>query len=402
MKKHVLIILDGAGDLTKVNGKTPLQLAHIPNIDFITSRGYTGLLKTLHNDLPKGSIVALLGILGYDPYKYYPHGRASCEAKALDIELQNGDLAFRANLACIENNILTSYNANYIKSEHAQNLIDLLHNEMSYKYPEFELYHNSDFRNTLVIRNAAIHPKDIICPEPHENMGKEFILSTLIKGSNEKSNNIASKINSYITQASIILKNKKANAILPWSPSSPLRLTPFSLLKKGKCGIITHMDFLQGIAKAAGIDCFKMGNGNWNTDYAGKGKKIIDLLKKNYRFVFCHINAPDEASHMGDFKKKIYSIEQIDEHIVSLVIDYFKNNPNELGSVVVTTDHYTNTPVNNKNSGRIESHSIDSVPFVVWNKQEKDEVSHFSEVDMLKGKYSKPPVNHLKLLDFMN
>jgi len=402
MKKHVLIILDGAADLTKVNGKTPLQLAHTPNIDFITSLGFTGLSKTLYEDLPRGSIVALLGILGYDPRQYYPHGRASCEAKALDIDLNEGDLALRANFACVNNNILTSYNANYIKSNHARHLIDLLQTELVGKFPEFEIYHNSDFRNTLVIREANIHPLDLICPEPHENIGEELILPQLIKGLNDKSKSIATRINSYITQAAKVLKHKRANVILPWSPSLPLHLPRFSLLKKGKCGIITHMDFLHGIAKASGINCFKMGNGNWDTDYAGKGSKLIDLLIDNYKFVFCHINAPDEASHMGDFEKKVYSIEQIDKHVVLRVIDYFKRNPAELGSVIVTIDHYTNTYLKKSASNRIESHSIDPVPFVVWNDVYKDDVTHFSEVDMLKGKYAEPPVNHLNLLDFMN
>jgi len=402
MKKHVLIILDGAADLTKVNGKTPLQLACTPNIDFITKRGFTGLLKTLHQDLPRGSIVALLGILGFNPHRYYPHGRASCEAKALDIDLSEGDLAFRANLACIENNILISYNANYIKDFHANKLIDLLNKNLKDKFSNFELYHNSDFRNTLIIRNANVHPLNLICPEPHENMGEEFILSQLVRGLNDESKIIALKINSYILQAAELLKNKRANAIIPWSPSSPLHLPHFSLLKKGKCGIITHMDFLQGIAKASGLDCFKMGNGNWNTDYNGKGIKLIDLLTNDYKFVICHINAPDEASHMGDIKKKIYSIEHIDKHIVSKVIKYFKKNPLEFGSVIITTDHYTNTFLKNESSGRRESHSIDPVPFVVWNNVYKDDVSHFSEVDMLKGKYADPPINHINLLKFIN
>lgn len=402
MKKHVLIILDGAADLTKVNGKTPLQTASTPNIDFITRMGFTGLLKTLHKNLPKGSIVALLGILGFDPKKFYPHGRASCEAKALDIDLNKGDLAFRTNLACIENNILTSYNANYIKDVQASKLIDLLNKNLKNKFSDFELYHNSDFRNTLIIRNANVHPLNLVCPEPHENMGEEFILSELIKGLDNKSKIIASKINSYISQSAEILKNKRANVIIPWSPSSPLHLPRFSLLNKGKCGIITHMDFLQGIAKASGLDCFKMGNGNWNTDYNGKGSKLVDLLDQDYHFIICHINAPDEASHMGDIKKKIYSIEQIDKYIVSKVIKYFKNNPKEFGSVIITTDHYTNTFIKNESSRRRESHSIGPVPFVIWNNVYEDDVSHFSEVDMLQGKYADPPINNVNLLKFIN
>ena len=160
MKKYVLIILDGAADITTINGKTPLEIARIPNIDYLTQHGVTGLMQTLYTDLPKGSIVAQLGIFGYDPYQFFPYGRASCEAMAIDVDLEEGDLAFRANLSYIKDNILDSYNAHYIKSKDAIPLIKLLQNRLNEKYPNIELYHNSDFRNVMILRDANIHPLD--------------------------------------------------------------------------------------------------------------------------------------------------------------------------------------------------------------------------------------------------
>ena len=40
MKKYVLIVLDGAGDLARYNGLTPLQLSNLPVLDEITEKGY--------------------------------------------------------------------------------------------------------------------------------------------------------------------------------------------------------------------------------------------------------------------------------------------------------------------------------------------------------------------------
>ena len=91
MKKYLLLILDGAGDLARFNGLTPLQLSKLDNINKLSSKGFGGLMETLYDDLPKGSIVAQLGILGYDPYKYYPNGRASCEGLALGITYSSED-----------------------------------------------------------------------------------------------------------------------------------------------------------------------------------------------------------------------------------------------------------------------------------------------------------------------
>lgn len=401
MKKYVLIILDGAADLSKIDEKTPLETANIPNIDYITSRGVTGLMHTLYTDLPKGSIVAQLGILGYDPYKYYPNGRASCEAKSIDIDLGQGDIAFRANLALVKNDILVSHNAYYIIAKYAKPAINLLREKMGKRFPDFELYYNSDFRNTLIVRNTNTKPSDLKCPEPHENVGKSFDFTDLIKGKNKKAQRLAEKINSFISWTREILVDKNANIVFPWSPSSPFKLPKFSILEKGKCGFITNMDFLLGIAKASGVEPFKMGNGSWDTDYIGKGKKIIDLLKSNYKLVYCHINGPDEAAHMGDFQKKVYSLEQIDKHIVFPTVKYFENYPQELGGIIVTTDHYTNTFLGDNNH-RIESHTRKPVPFAVWNGIKQDKTELFSEKDVLKGKYSNNHISHLKLLDFFN
>lgn len=404
MKKFVIILIDGAADLTRVEDKTPLELAETPNIDFLAKNGVNGLMKTLYDDLPKGSIVSQLGIFGYDPYKYYPFGRASSEAMALDIDLNDEDLAFRANLSYVKNDVLESYNANYIKTENAVSLVEKINNNLKDQYPNFELYHNSDFRNVLVVRNSGVHPLDLDCYLPHENTGESIHFSNLIKAKSEKSKRFAKQLNNYVQETSKLLVNDQANVIIPWSPSSKLRLPKFSFLKKGKCGFISHMDFLEGIAKAGGVDFFKSGNGSWDTDYLKKGKLTIDLLKRDYCFVCCHINGPDEAAHMEDLDKKIFSIEQIDRYIVSKIIEYFKDNFKELGGVIVTTDHYTNTithnPLANSINGesRVESHSTHPVPFTLWNNSEKDNVFKFSEDAALKGKYSNPYINHLDLL----
>ena len=165
-KTYILIVADGAGDIARIGGKSPLELARMPNVASLTVEGLSGLMQTLYSDLPKGSIVAQLGMLGYDPYRYYPAGRASCEALAIGVELGDRDIAFRANFAFMKGKILDSYNAGYIKSEEAQSLVHLLQNKLSRDFPDFELYHNSDFRNTLVMRDARIDPESLDCPNP--------------------------------------------------------------------------------------------------------------------------------------------------------------------------------------------------------------------------------------------
>ena len=159
------------------------------------------------------------------------------------------------------------------------------------------------------------------------------------------------------------------------------------------------MDFLKGIAVNSGIDFFKEGNGNWDTDYNSKFERIIKLFNDGYSFVYCHINGPDEASHMGDLQKKIYSLETSDNKILAPTIDYFKSNPEELGGILVTTDHFTN--LHAINLYRVEAHSADLVPFVIYDGKNSDDMLHFDEDSALRGHFGEKSVNHLDILKLL-
>ena len=400
-KKYVLVIPDGGGDVYRHNGRSPYAMAKTPYADFIAREGVTGLMQTLYPDLPKESIVAQLGMLGWSPHLYYPNGRASCELLALEgVNLEAADLAFRANLVRMDGCTLASYNADYILSEQALPIVRKLNNALQEKFPDFELYHNSDFRNTLVIRGADLDPKHLRCPEPHENHGRTFDVKHLVSGREPRGEAVAARINCYLDQAARILRSGPANMLFPWSPSKALRLPSFkdNTGFDGKVALVGCMDFLHGIAKAGGMESFKVGNGRPDTDYEGKGRKVIELLSSGYEFVLCHINAPDEASHMGDLEMKIKSLESIDRYILKPIVEYFKNHPEEFGGVQLVPDHYTNHAAVANNLRRVEIHSSHLVPFALWNGLERDATRSYCEDSVLEGKYGKEPINHLQLL----
>ncbi len=403
-RKYVLIVPDGAADHARVCGRSPLMLARTPHIDFIARDGVTGLVQTLYEDLPKESLVALLGILGWQPHRDYPCGRASSELLAVDgINLNDEDLAFRANFVHVENGHLVSYNANYITSKDAIHLVHRLNRSLQPEFGEFELYHNRDFRNTLVFRRAAIDPRLLCCPEPHESYGIEFDFHHLISGQDVKSTEVAARLNEYLRCAARLLVDTPANMLFPWSASRPLRLPRFLDITgfQGPVAIVGSMDFLQGIAKAGGIEFFRTGDGSPSTNYQAKGAKVVELLAAGHRFVLCHINAPDEASHMRDIELKIHTLEQIDLHVVRPIVEYFHRRPEELGGVMVVPDHYTNCWNEPIQKTRIEVHSSDPVPFLLWNGYERDGIRHFGEDEARRGCYGAVPLSHMDLLSLL-
>ncbi len=79
--KYVVLLGDGMADkeIAGLDGKTPLQYARTPNMDFLASKGKIGMAVTVPEGFPPGSDVANLSVMGYDPQKYYT-GRSPLEA----------------------------------------------------------------------------------------------------------------------------------------------------------------------------------------------------------------------------------------------------------------------------------------------------------------------------------
>ena len=101
--KYIIILGDGMSDypIDKLGGKTPLMAADIPNIDKLAKMGRCGLFKTVPDELPPGSEVANMAVLGYDVRKLY-QGRGVLEAASMGVILNSDDLAMRCNLICIK------------------------------------------------------------------------------------------------------------------------------------------------------------------------------------------------------------------------------------------------------------------------------------------------------------
>ena len=159
--KIVVIILDGAGDRPQhaIGDRTPLEYAYIPNLVLLAQRGRTGLIEAVFDDLPVESIVAALGILGYDPYRHYPNGRASFEALASGIRIGSQDLAFRCNFITVDHGRISDFTAANIDDVKARSLVLSL----TYDNPAIELFPSQSYRNILVYRNAGVPASEFTC-----------------------------------------------------------------------------------------------------------------------------------------------------------------------------------------------------------------------------------------------
>ena len=99
--KGILVIIDGMGDLphNQLDGKTPLEAAEMPNLDFLAARGEMGYMDPVKPGFIPESDEAIVSIFGND---LISSTRGQLGAKGADIKVTRGDLALRVNFATID------------------------------------------------------------------------------------------------------------------------------------------------------------------------------------------------------------------------------------------------------------------------------------------------------------
>lgn len=343
--KIALIIIDGLGDepLSALNGKTPLEVAHIPHLHYIASRGYVGNLQTTFPDYPIESLVCIMGLLGYEPQRYYPSGRAAFEALAQGIPITNQDLVLRCNTVTIdpEKQILTDFTAGMISDSESRRTLS----KIMLPFPNWELHPGQSYRNLLIVRNAGCLPSDIKCFEPHMHIGCN-VRDILPQARKPEAKSVTKMVSDFLLSTHHQLRtsklNNKANMLWVWSPSSKPQWPSFQDRTSLHAAMVAGLDFLHGIAMAADIhfDVIPGATGYIDTNYAAKAQYSLRYLQ-DYDFVLTHINAADEAAHQHDPRTKIEAIERTDSLIIGPIHDYLRKHfPNDY-TIIVCGDHTT-------------------------------------------------------------
>ncbi len=384
--KYIIILGDGMADepLEKLGGKTPLQIANKPHIDWLAKNGKSGLLTTVPETMHPGSEIANMAVLGYDVKKLY-EGRGVLEAASMGIELNSGDMAMRCNLVTIENDILKNHSAGHIRDKQATELINFLNKELGDNSVAF--YPGVSYRHLLVIKGGN---KNIDCTPPHDVPGTPF-RNVLIKPKNEDTKESAALLNQLILKSQKLLENhpvntkrkaegkEPANSIWPWSPGyKPAMPTLKELFGIEKSAVISAVDLIQGIGIYAGMEVIKVEGitGLYDTNYEGKAKAAVEALKKN-DFVYLHIEASDEAGHEGDAGLKIKTIEYLDQRIVKYIIEETAKMDEQV-TIAVLPDHPTPC--------EIRTHTRKPVPFSIYSPgKTPDKVTVYDEFSVEDG-----------------
>ncbi len=357
--KLVIIIPDGMCDLryAVLNNLSPVEYARTPGIDKIIRRGHVGRVRTMYDGLPLGSLVGLLGILGYDPRLLFPLGRSIFEAHALGLKLSSSDVAFRCNIVRVsDDDRLVDFTAGQIDEAAADQYLA----ELQLTSP-FEIHHDLSYRNVLIYRDCPLAVTDIRLYEPHENVGNRL-------------DEIRPRYkNEPFKQLIEIIQTSRRNGLMLW-PWGASRARTFPQLGFSMC-MITALSFLYGMAEMLGAYAIKPPGttGYLGSNLEAKTATLIEQLAE-VDVGLVHCNAPDEEAHINNLQGKVQAIEDIDRLVINPLLNHL-DSMGEPYRILVCPDHYTCC-----GDGK---HRSDPVPYAVagYGITPNHSLSTYSEVD---------------------
>ncbi len=380
--KYLVVLCDGMSDypVESLDGKTPMEYAKKPNMDYFAANGICGLVSNVPQGMKPGSDVANLSVMGYDPEKYYS-GRSPLEAVSMGIKLECTDVALRCNLVTLsdeekyEDKTMVDYCAGDISTEEATELIKAIHK--AFASEKFDFYPGFSYRHCLVWHNGT--PDIGTLTPPHDISGRvigEYLKSfSNVPEMLEMMKKSAEILKDHPVNIARVQAGKRpANSIWLWGQGTAPSLDLFEK-KYGKKGtVVSAVDLIKGIGICAGMKVCEVegATGYIDTNFDGKVRAALTELDNGADFAYLHFEAPDECGHRGELSNKIRSIELIDEKVLSLLRSGLGKYDNY--RLLILPDHPTPLAT--------MTHEMDPVPFILYDmKKDNGEnvISCFSE-----------------------
>lgn len=398
--KKILVILDGASGLpeTCFGGRTVLDVAETPNLDFFAKRGKMGYMYPINEKKIPGSDDALVSIFGNDPLL---SRRGVFEVLATDVKFTRGDLAVRTNFGTIDNlkskKVIDRRAGRTLTTKEAQALVKDL-NE-SIKLPcKFEFKSTIQHRGVLVLKGGFSDNVSNIDPEYSKGSSLRFEFSKPFDDEDEIAKYTSNVLNDFVTQAFEVLNSHPVNVERRKKGLLPANIIfvrgpgiEIPKLKKYKSWMsINSMPLEVGISKVLSMNTFSFSYPKlkkidvYKLLYSSLNKSIkfsIKMLKKQHKnYLGCYIQfkETDIPGHDNKPYEKKNMLEMIDKRFFGFLRKFIKRKDIK---VVVTCDH--STPC------KLKRHSTDPVPVLVYDGRRSDESVKFCEKESRKGKLGK-------------
>jgi 2,3-bisphosphoglycerate-independent phosphoglycerate mutase len=263
---------------------------------------------------------------------------------------------------------MVDYSAGHVTTEEARTLIEFLGEKLGGR--KYSFYPGISYRHLMVWRDG--NPEQKTTP-PHDIMGQP--LSTYLPAGEKEE-----VLRGLMWDAHELLEGHEinrvrreeghppANMIWLWGQGFAPRLESFAS-KYGRTGaVIAAVDLIRGIGHLAGLTVLDVPGitGYLDTNYRNKGEYAARALEE-YDVVIVHVEAPDEAGHIGDVEEKIKAIERIDADVVAPIVSGLEKIEDDWRFMALP-DHAT--PVS------LKTHARGPVPFLLTDSRKTPSGPH--------------------------
>jgi len=397
--KTIIVLLHGAADLPhpKLNNLTPLEAAETPNLDFLAKRSRTGIIYPVAPNVAPQSDIAIIALLGYDPYVYFS-GRGPLEALGKGINLEGDFLALRTNFATADddNEIIRRRVGRTLTTKEAKELENSINQQVELPYP-FIFKHTVEHRGVLVLKGKFSAQITNVDPGYQregifgvaQNPERVYVQRSMpLKQEAQEASII---VNEFVENARQVLKNHpinlerkrngfpEANILLVRDAGNKLPTLP----RKQGWATISPLPLEKGIARLAGIDIlpFEYPPCNekcetYNYFYNNLNLTITNSLKlikenfENYEYFLINIKETDIPGYDGLPHHRKKMLEIIDKDLVAQL--------REIPARIVITCNRSTPCIRRK-------HTYHPVPLLIYDGKSSDSVERFTEHDCRSG-----------------
>jgi len=384
----ILLLLDGLGDRSHstLNGRTPLQAAHTPNLDKIASLGMNGLFHAYLQGTALPSELAHFLMFGYR-MEDFP-GRGFVEALGDGLDIRQDDVALLARIFSVTRQgqyLVLRHEKPSLEPQDCLALLGRIRHFSRYGV-DAEFFPTGGSGGILRLRGKV--SKDVTDSNPIiEGRPLMEIFPLRAMSDDPEARNTASFLNDYLRWSHRILSEhplnrRRVRAGLPavnavgTQRAGRMKRLPSFVDKWGLKGLmIASGAVYHGLGQTIGMETRKV------SDTGDPGKDLQERLAiaceaKAFDFVHVHTKVADEAAHTKNPLLKKQVIESVDAAIAYAIE---KIVPDDDILFVVTADHST------ASTGRM-IHTGETVPMVMLGKHvRRDAVESFDEVSCASG-----------------
>ncbi|MEO0531691.1 MAG: 2,3-bisphosphoglycerate-independent phosphoglycerate mutase [Planctomycetota bacterium] len=377
--KIVMYVADGLGGLPQTpGGKTELETANTPNLDKLATEGVLGGSIPVAPGISPGSGPGHLGLFGYDPVQFLI-GRGALEATGIGFQLEDGDVAIRANFCTLDaDGNIADRRAGRIPSEESKPIVEKLAANVKIDGVEVIVKPVKEHRFVVVFRGPGLEG-NVADTDPQATGVPPLPAVAKDPGSAAT----AKVCDECIAQVKKLLADEpKANCCTLRGITGKPSIPSFEEVYGLKAAAVAVYPMYKGLASLVGMDI---------VGAAQTLEEQMAVLKSNwdkYDFFFIHFKYTDSTGEDGNFDAKVKRTEEYDAAVPAIM---------DLGPdvFIATGDHST--------PAMLASHSWHPVPTLLWAKNcRSDGATAFGEQSCLTGGLGQFEAKNLMTLAMAN